>query len=457
MPGYTRHPASFRDPSGFMFTANGKIYRQVNKIYAEHYNHFINSGLYQSLQDKQLILPHIELKENILNSENWYLTLLPEKISFISYPYEWCFEQLKDAALLTLQLVKLSVEKGMILKDATAFNIQFQKGSPVFIDTLSFEKYDATHPWVAYRQFCENFLFPLWLGHYHKINFQNILSIYPEGIPVEIAAKLFPAKSRLNLGVWLHVRLQNKLSKRVNRDKTVTSFSKKKLLNLITHLEGIIRGLDNTNKTTWSNYYDESISSPEYLKEKEKIVRDLLSDIHGKKVLDLGANEGIFSRIAAEKGFDVVATDNDEQCINNLYKQTKKQNLTNSLPLCIDITNPAPAIGFANRERASWNDRMRPDLVMALALIHHLVIGKNIPLPMLAEYLNQFAPQLLIEFVPQEDEKTQLLLQNKKNIYPEYTKDQFENIFQTYFTIIKKQPVAGTGRWIYLMKRKIKE
>lgn len=457
MPGYTTHPASFRDPSGFMFTANGKIYRQVNKIYAEHYNYLINSGLYQLLQDKQLLLPHIELKENILNAENWYLTLLPEKITFISYPYEWCFEQLKDAALLTLQLVKLSVEKGMILKDATAFNIQFQKGRPVFIDTLSFEKYDATQPWVAYRQFCENFLFPLWLGHYHKINFQNILSIYPEGIPVEIAAKLFPAKSRLNLGVWLHVRLQNKLSRRVNRDKMVTRFSKSKLLNLVTHLENIISGLDNSNKTTWSNYYDESISSPGYLKEKEKIVRDLLSEIQGKKVLDLGANEGIFSRIAAEKGFDVVATDKDEQCINNLYKQTKTQNITNILPLCIDITNPAPAIGFANRERTSWNDRMRPDLVMALALIHHLVIGKNIPLKMLAEYFNQSAPQLLIEFVPQEDEKTQILLQSKKNIYPEYTKDQFENIFQTYFTIVKKQPVAETGRWIYSMKQKNKE
>jgi len=457
MPGYTRHPASFRDPSGFIFTADGKIYRQINKIYAEHYSHFISSGLYQSLQDKQLILPHTELKENILDSVDWFITLLPEQIPVISYPYEWCFEQLKDAALLTLQLVKLSVEKGMILKDATAFNIQFQKGRPVFIDTLSFEKYDATLPWIAYRQFCENFLFPLWLGHYHKINFQKILSIYPEGIPVEIATKLFPAKSRLNFGVWLHVRLQNKMSKKGAPDKMVTNFSKNKLLNLITHLEDIIRGLDNSNKTTWSNYYDKSISSPEYLIEKEKIICDLLSQIQGKKLLDLGANEGIFSRIAAEKGFDVVATDSDEQCINNMYKQIKKQNLANILPLCIDFTNPAPAIGFANRERASWNDRIHPDLVMALALIHHLVIGKNIPLRILAEYLNQLAPQLLIEFIPKEDEKTRILLQNKKDIYPEYTQKQFEYTFQSCFTIVEKQQVLGTGRFVYFMKRVIKE
>src|SRR5688500_8203693 len=222
MPGHLRHPASYRDPSGFIFTAEGKIYSQVNKLFADHYHHFINSGLYRSLQDKQLILSHTELKNNMLGSDDWHITLLPDQLDNISFPYEWCFEQLKDAALLTLQLVRLSVEKEMIPKDATAFNIQFQKGRPVFIDTLSFEKYDATQPWIAYRQFCENFLFPLWLGHYHKINFQKLLSIYPDGIPLEIAAKLFPAKSRWSPGVWLHVFLHNKMSKRSATAKPAT-------------------------------------------------------------------------------------------------------------------------------------------------------------------------------------------------------------------------------------------
>lgn len=457
MPGYTRYPASYKDPSGFIFRDNEKIYRQVNKLYADHYNLLINSGLYDELTGKKYLLPHTEVKENLLKSNEWYITLLPEQISVISYPYEWCFEQLKDAALLTLKIVKISIEKGMILKDATPFNIEFYKGRAVFIDTLSFEKYDHTQPWVAYRQFCETFLFPLWLAHYYKTNFQNILSIYPEGISAFLTAKLLPLKSRLSFSVWLHVHLQNKISKKNTSKKTNSNFSENKLLNLITHLENIITGLDNSKISLWSKYYDDSIISTEYLSEKEKIINNFLSQLQGNNILDLGANEGFFSWLAAKKGFNVVATDNDEQCINNLYKKIKKENTSAILPLCIDITNPSPALGFANKERASWNDRIHADIVLALAFIHHLVIGKNIPIPMLAEYLSQLAPQLIIEFVPKEDVKTQQLLKNKKDIYPDYTIIQFENIFQIYFSIIKKEQIKGTNRFIYFMKRLIKE
>jgi len=454
MSGYTRHPASYKDPSGFVFQVNGKIYRQVNKVYAENYDHFIGSGLYEVLTGKHYLLSHTEIKDNITSGEEWYITLLPEQLSFTSYPYEWCFEQMKDAALLTLEIVKIAVGKGMILKDATPFNIQFNKGKPVFIDTLSFEKYDASLPWIAYRQFCETFLFPLWLAHYHKTGFQHLLGVYPGGIPVEIAAKLLPGKSGLNPGVWLHVRLQNKLNKSKVSNKTTHSFTKNKLLNLVSHLESIIQKLDNSNKTNWSNYYTENINSPEYLHEKEKIILDLLSKARGNKALDLGANDGQFSLLAAEKGYDVVATDNDEQCINNFYKKIKKLNIAAILPLCIDITNPSPASGFDNRERAAFSERIQPDIVMALALIHHLVIGKNIPLSMVAEYLSRLAPQLIIEFVPKEDEKTQLLLQNKKDIYTEYSKEGFESCFGLYFNFNTAKQVGDTGRFIYMMNKK---
>ena len=205
MADHTRHPASYKDPSGFIFQASGKFYRQVNKIYAGHYDLLIRSGLSSFLQEKKLLLPHEEVTENILHSDDWYLTLLPEQVPFTSYPYEWCFEQLKDAALLTLEIVKFSIEKGMILKDATPYNVQFLNGKPVFIDTLSFEKYDPSLPWIAYRQFCESFLFLLLLSHYHKTSIQPYLNSYPNGIPVNITAKHLPWKSRLNPGVWLHV------------------------------------------------------------------------------------------------------------------------------------------------------------------------------------------------------------------------------------------------------------
>src|SRR6187402_2279660 len=453
MADHTRHPDSYKDPSGFIFQASGKFYRQVNKIYAGHYDQLIKSGLSSFLQEKKLLLPHEEVTENMLRSDDWYLTLLPEQVPFTSYPYEWCFEQMKDAALLTLEIVKLSVDKGMILKDATPYNLQFLNGRPVFIDTLSFEKYDPSLPWIAYRQFCESFLFPLLLSHYHKTSIQPYLNSYPNGIPVNITAKLLPWKSRLNPGVSLHVFLQNKLSKKTKDPGMPGSFSKNKLLNLISHFDGIIMDLNNTDKTEWSNYYSDSISSREYLGKKEEIISNLLQKIDGRKLLDLGANEGFFTCIAAAKNFNVIAIDKDDQCMNVLYKKVKEGNITNILPLCMDLMNPSTASGFANNERTSFGERIHTDAVMALALVHHLAIGYNLPLNKIAEYLFGFSHQLIIEFVPKEDEKVQLLLQNKKDIYPGYTRESFENVFRQKFMITEKVQVPDSNRIIYLMKR----
>ncbi len=453
MTGYYQHPASFRDPSGFVFHFNGKYYRQVNKSYAEPYDRLMRSGLYDMLTGQQYLLPHTEIKENIAGVEDWHMTLLPEQLSFISYPYEWCFEQLKDAALLTLKIVKIAVDNGMILKDATPFNVQFPNGKPIFIDTLSFQNYDESVPWIAYRQFCELFLFPLWLSHYHKMNFQQMLNVYPDGIPAQVAAKLLPAKSRLNSGVWLHLFLQTMIKKQKTDTINTFAFSKKKLFNLLTHLENIIKKLDNTGKTTWSNYYTEGIDEPAYLDEKKKIIHRLLTEIDGKKIIDLGANNGEFSLLAVEKRFTVIAADSDEQAINDLYKKTKKDGISNVLPLFVDITNPSGATGFANKERMSITERLKGDALMALALIHHLSIGKNIPMQMLAKNFSELAPQLIVEFIPKEDKKTQLLLEHKKDIFPTYTKEHFEHCFQQYFMIISQYQVGNTSRFIYLMKK----
>lgn len=453
MGDHIRHPASYKDPSGFIFQASEKFYRQVNKIYAGHYDLLTRSGLSSMLREKRLLIAHEEVTENILQSDDWYLTLLPEQVPFTSYPYEWCFEQLKDAALLTLEIVKFSVDKEMILKDATPYNVQFLHGKPIFIDTLSFEKYDPSLPWIAYRQFCESFLFPLLLSHHHKTSIQPFLNSYPNGIPANITAKLLPWKSRLHPGVSLHVFLQNKLSKKTKKSGTATSFSKNKLLNLISHLDSIIRDLNNSDKTEWSNYYTGSILSGEYLRKKEDLISNLLQKLDGTKLLDLGANEGFFSRLAASKKFDVIAIDKDDQCINALYKKVKEENITNILPLCMDLMNPSPASGFANKERASFGERIHTDAVMALALVHHLAIGNNLPLSKIAEYLYGFSHQLIIEFVPTEDEKVQLLLQNKEDIYPQYTQEHFENVFRQRFTITEKVRVPDSDRIIYLMKR----
>jgi hypothetical protein len=267
MVNYNRHPASFKDPSGFVFESGGTIYRQVNQYYAAQYRHLISSGLYQQLvADKQLI-PHREISDNITGSDDWFTTLVPEPVPTLSYSYEWCFEQLRDAALLTLQVLRTAVKHGMILKDATPFNIQFHNGRPVFIDTLSFDTYDPEKPWIAYRQFCQCFLFPLYLEHYLKTDVQKILSTYLDGIPVDIIVKLLPLKSRLSLGVWLHVYLQHTTVSNAKGANKAMRFSKKKLLDLVSHLESIINNFpaERSYKSTWSNYYEDPILSKDYL------------------------------------------------------------------------------------------------------------------------------------------------------------------------------------------------
>lgn len=458
---FTRHPSSFKDPSGFVFESGGRICRQVNQYYAAEYRQLMESGLYKHLTDNNLLISHQELPENLTNTAEWYTTLIPEPVSQISYPYEWCFEQLRDAALLTLSVLRTSLQFGMILKDATPYNIQFNRGKAVFIDTLSFDKYNAQQPWIAYRQFCQCFLFPLYMEYYLKTDIQKILSTYLDGIPVDFIAKLLPLKSRLSLGVWLHVYLQQTAaaSAKAPNNKTgkqAMQFSKKKLLDLTGHLTNIIKNFPEgrSYKTTWSNYYEDTILSKAYLQEKEKIVRAYCGDSTARSVLDLGANDGYFSKVFAGNNMQVIATDADSRCISRLYQEVKKNNIQNLLPLILDIANPSPAIGFHNQERAAFHDRIKTDLVAALALVHHLVIGKNISLPALAGYFNDIAPELIIEFVPKEDEKVKQMLSTRPDTFIDYDQAHFEAYFSVYFDMLAQTPVPGTSRILYRMKRK---
>lgn len=451
------HPASFKDPAGFVFQKEGTWYRQVNKSGLPDMETLFQSGLYDSLVAARKLIPHQRIAENLTASNEWYATFLPEQLHRISYPYEWSFSQLKDAALLTLDLALLAIEKGMILKDATPFNVQFHEGRPVFIDLLSFTRYDASKPWVAYRQFCENFLFPLLLEKYLGWNARELLRTHLDGIPLALTAKLLPWSSRLNPSVAMHVFLQQKMAngKTMSAEKA-TGFSKQKMTNLLLHLQSMIRGLTWKRKTTWSDYYTDTILDQTYLQEKEKAFLAMLSRIKGKTALDLGANDGYFSRLAANKGWQVVATDFDEACIDRLYGQIRTEKIQSILPLCIDMANPSPALGFAHRERDDFTRRMKSDLVLALALVHHLVIGKNIPLSRLADYFAELGPNLLIEFVPREDEKTKGLLAQKEDIYLNYTPANFEQAFGERYDLTAKQAISGTHRVLYLYQRKEK-
>jgi hypothetical protein len=452
-----QHPSSFRDPAGFMFEYQGKFYRQVNQCYAEHYEFFKISGLYDLLVKGKKILPHIEISENFTHKEEWYKTLLPEQLTFISYPYEWCFGQWKDAALLTLELVKKSVEHGMIVKDATPFNIQFIDNRPVFIDTLSFEKYDASKPWIAYRQFVECFIAPLLLAKYHSQELLRIFQVYPGGIPLSVVTRMLPFKSRLNMNVLLHIFLPASIpgNKKTTVKKTA-GFTKQKLLNIIQNLESFVQSVQlPSSVSTWNNYYEETVLSNEYVEEKKNIIKEWIKQLTVNTVLDTGTNTGLFAEMAAAEGKFTIAVDADISCIDKLYNTCKAKKIINLLPLYVDITSPSAAIGWDNKERAAFITRIKSDLVLALALVHHLVITSNITLNMLAGFYSRLTQKyLIIEFVPLEDDKVKELLKFKEQYHKPYHCGYFEECFKLFFTIEKKEPVPGTSRILYMMSKK---
>lgn len=449
------HPASYRDTAGFIFQQEGKVYRYVHPLYNEHYTRLMQSGLYDVLVKKQMLIAHSEIAEIDTFNFTDGKVLLPEQVPFISYPYEWSFDMWKDAALLTLHIAAAALQKGMILKDATPFNVQFVNGKPLFIDTLSFENYEEGRSWVAYHQFTECFLGPLLLMHYCHPATNKLFTVYPNGIPVDVLVSLLPKSSRWNMNTFLHIHLQAKFSgKKKDKATAENNFSKQKLELLIKGLENFVQKLSPKKvKTTWDDYYTDTILGDDYLAAKERLVRSFINLTDFTTAIDLGANEGYFSLLVNENK-NVIATDFDPNCINELYLQLKKTGRKNILPLVVDLTSPAPAIGWGNTERASLTSRLKADLVLALALVHHLAIANNIPLALIADWFAAMGENLIIEFVPKEDEKVKQLLQHRKDIFENYSLEDFKMVFSNKYQIVKEELVGNTGRVLFLMKRK---
>lgn len=449
------HPASFRDPSGFIYEKDGTVYRFVSSVYQQHYELLQSSGLSEELIKQNLLLPFTEINENHTGKADWYKTLQPKLIPFISYAWEWSFEQLKDAALATLSICKASLQKGMILKDASHTNMQFVDGRAKLIDTLSFEKYTAGESWIAYRQFCECFLNPLLIAAYTGIEVHKLLLSYPDGIPAQLTAQLLPFKTKLKPVIYLHVHLHAKLAGKTVAQEAVPTkkVSLKNIEQILQSLFDCISGLSLPSKvTTWNNYYDETILSDQYLSAKKKLVSSLLDEMSYESVIDLGANEGEFSLLCKKEAM-VVATDFDSACINSLYSKIKKQKLQNILPLVIDLSYPSPAMGWMNKERSAFFSRRKFDIGLALALIHHLAIDKNLSFEQLAVFFADACDQLLIEFVPKEDPKIKDMLKWRKDIFENYNEDRFQSAFEKYFVLKKKIPVSGSQRIIYFYQK----
>ena len=457
--------SSYRDPAGFVYKdASGTVLRQVNQAGKNDYDLLMSSGLYKELADAGLLIPHKEITVS-KSSKDAYKTLKPENIPFITYPYEWSFSQLKDAALLTLKIQEAALRHGMILKDASAYNVQFIGKQPVFIDTLSFAQYTPGEPWEGYRQFCEHFIAPLAVARYSTLESLKFLRSNLEGVSLELAASLLPKRARLNGGLLSHIFLHNASQKRyqnVASDKGVQAATKRQVSKFA--LDGLIGSLENTTKrlkpphyhTEWGDYYTFTNYSEEGFTEKRTIIGKMLDSVksQAKIAWDMGANNGEFSILAAERGLYTVAMDIDPLAVERDYRmEAKEQHQRLMLPVVQDCVNPSPDNGLLGQERQSLNKRGPADVVMALALIHHLAIGRNIPLSKIAEMFAGFGKYLIIEFVPKGDSKVDILLASRKDIFTDYNEEQMEQALSKHFKLLKKAPIKHTKRTLYLYEK----
>jgi hypothetical protein len=448
--------ASFRDPSGFLFSRDGVLYRQVNRKYEKEYARLMESGLYDKLVKAGLLVPHLEVDQSPAAPEA-YKIIQPERVPFISYPYEWSFGQLKDAALATLSIQRRALKVDMSLKDASAYNIQFVRGKPTLIDTLSFEAYKEGQPWVAYRQFCQHFLAPLALMAARDVRLNQLLRVYIDGVPLDLASEILPAKTRFSFGLLTHIHLHAGAQKRYSgaevKSRSATTFGKQAMTGLIDSLDAAIRKLAwNPGGTEWGNYYDITNYSDAAFEHKKQLVREWSMRVKPSLVWDLGANNGVFSRLAGEGGAYVVSSDIDPAAVEQNYKISKEEKEQNILPLLIDLANPSPSIGWANEERDSFGGRGPADMVLALALIHHLAISNNVPLPQVADFFAKVGKWLVIEFVPKSDSQVQKLFASREDIFPNYTRAGFEAAFGQRFKIAEAANVRESERVLYLME-----
>ena len=449
--------ASFRDPSGFLFARDGVLYRQLNRKYEQEYARLMESGLYDKLVKAGLLIPHVEVDQEPAEAELAHKIIQPERVPFISYPYEWSFGQLKEAALATLSIQRRAMKAGMSLKDASAYNMQFVRGKPTLIDTLSFELYKEGQPWVAYRQFCQHFLAPLALMALRDARLNQLLRVYIDGVPLDLASGLLPSKTRVNFGLLTHIHLHASAQKRFSGadvKSRAATMSQQALTGLIESLDSTVRKLEwKPGGTEWGNYYDITNYSDAAFEHKKQLIKEWSARLKPSLVWDLGANKGVFSRVAGEGGAYVVSSDIDPAAVEQNYRQMKEEKAQNLLPLLIDLTNPSPSLGWANEERDSFPARGPADLALALALIHHLAISNNVPLPQVADFFAHVGKWLIIEFVPKPDSQVQKLLVSREDIFPNYTREGFESAFGQRFKIAEAVSLRESERVLYLMER----
>lgn len=452
-----RNTSSFRDPSGFIFTDGNSVKRKINPIYFPQFEALTNSGFYELLFSKKYLIPH-----SVESKTEEGIVLEAHKIPFVSYPYEWSFPQYQHAALLTLKIQKLSLEKGFTLKDASAFNITFYNGKPIFIDTLSFDFYTDGEPWMAYKQFIMHFLGPLVLSRYFGHDFLKTLASEIDGIPLSKLSKLLPWTTKFHPFLQANVHLLARYDEKFSGENKTSAkkLSKSAQIKLIDSLYDFIENLEVKNKTEWDDYYAVANYSADALAIKKTFIKDWFASINGKTAIDMGGNDGTFSRELLPTAELIITADVDANAVASNYSKALQNKERNILPIVADLLNPAAGYGFNNRERFSLSDRLKKfdaSGCMALALIHHITLSGNVPFAFSAEYFAGLSPNLLIEFPTRNDSWVQFLLKSKREFeshFDFYTVENFEKDYSGYFEIVEKREIPGAERILYFMKRR---
>jgi ribosomal protein L11 methylase PrmA len=449
---------SYRDPNARVVKKTDGYYRYIFVEYQQEYDHLMQSGLYQRLIDLQLMIPHKEVDIDVPDP-TIYKLLYPQQIPFQSYPYEWSYVQWRKAILAFLQINQLALDHGMILKDATPFNFFLSGGAAVLLDTSSFIFYKTGDPWIAYRQFCEEFLAPFALMHYNGAIWARLYQSQLHGMPLSFVSKELPRKSWLNLTCLLHLHLHASFQNNPKQEKQAGkgTHTREKTRTLLNMIQSTVSSWKTcfTYKPVWVDYYDKDIASNEYLEDKKKTVEQWLAETQPASIIDLGANTGMFSLIAANHAQRVIALEYDDTCVDRIEKDITEEKISNLTALTGDLTEVSPALGLLNQEYLSLISRAKSELAMGLALIHHLCIAKNLSMEHVAEMMAQFSTQYaIVEFVPKEDPKVQFLLKDRTDIFSGYNENNFVACFEKWFDVKASHECSQSKRRLYFFRKK---
>ena len=453
---------SFRDPKGQVAkTALGDVFRVITEVGNAEFADVEESGLYAHLIEQGKLIEHHHVPlTDVTNVSNIETLLRHPSLPMVSYPYEWCFQQMKDAALLQLYLYLESLEYGKTLSDATAYNVQFLRGKPIFIDTLSFIPYTPGQFWLGQEQFTELFLNPLLLTSYSGLPFNDIYRGSMTGVSSEMISAVTPFRRKLSWRYFNYIHLPRQSKKRSLESgaagvrKVEGKLPKEGFQFILKQLRSWTETLTAPEApSTWIAYTQTRTYEDQSVSQKVKFVAECVDQARPKQVLDVGCNTGEFSFLALDAGAEhVVGLESDQQALSTAYAQAVEKSAA-FLPLHQNITNPTPSQGWANEERDSIGQRVSADFMLALAMLHHIVISGNIPLKRAVSYLTNLAPRGVIEWVPKSDPMVQTLLRNREDIFDTYSENMFERILiETGVSVHKKQKLEN-GRTLYLYER----